>query len=31
MQIQDLGENSSVPESSPLTASLYWIAAYSYN
>ncbi len=31
MQIQDLGENSSVPESSPLTASLYWIATYSYN
>ena len=31
MQIQDLGGNSSVPESSPLTASLYWIATYSYN
>jgi hypothetical protein len=31
MQLQDLGQNSSVPESSPLSASLYWIATYSYN
>jgi hypothetical protein len=31
MQIQDMGQNSSVPESSPLTASLYWVASYAYN
>ena len=31
MQIQDMGENSSVPSSSPLTASLYWVATYAYN
>ena len=31
MQIQDQEENASVPASSPLTASLYWIATYSYN
>jgi hypothetical protein len=31
MQIQDLGGNSSVPASAPLTASLYWIARYAYN
>jgi hypothetical protein len=31
MQIQDMGENSSVPASSPLTASLYWVATFSYN
>jgi hypothetical protein len=31
MQMQDLDENSSVPESAPLTASLYWAATYSYS
>ncbi|MGO8863716.1 MAG: hypothetical protein ACLQRH_23565 [Acidimicrobiales bacterium] len=31
MQMQDMGQNSSVPESSPLTASLYWVATYSYS
>jgi hypothetical protein len=31
MQIQDLDQNSSVSESSPLTASLYWVASYVYN
>ncbi len=31
MQIQDMGENSSVPASSPLSASLYWVATYAYN
>ena len=31
MQIQDQEENASVPASSPLTASLYWVATYSYN
>jgi hypothetical protein len=31
MQIQDQEEDSSVPASSPLTASLYWLATYSYN
>jgi hypothetical protein len=31
MQLQDLNQDSSVPASSPLTASLYWVATYSYN
>jgi hypothetical protein len=31
MQMQDQNEGSSVPESSPLTASLYWVATYSYS
>ena len=31
MQLQDVSENSSVPASSPLTASLYWVATYSYS
>jgi hypothetical protein len=31
MQMQDLAENSSVPQSSPLTASLYWVATYTYS
>jgi hypothetical protein len=31
MQIQDQDQASSVPASSPLTASLYWVATYSYN
>ena len=31
MQIQDMDQNSSVPASSPLTASLYWVATYAYN
>jgi hypothetical protein len=31
MQIQDQNQASSVPASSPLTASLYWVATYSYN
>ncbi len=31
MQLQDIGENSSVPASAPLSASLYWIARYAYN
>jgi hypothetical protein len=31
MQIQDQNQASSVPASSPLTASLYWLATYSYN
>jgi hypothetical protein len=30
MQIQDMGQNSSVPKSSPLTAKLYWVARYAY-
>ena len=31
MQIQDLGQNSSVPKSSPLSVKLYWVARYAYN
>jgi hypothetical protein len=31
MQLQDLGENSSVPQSSPLAASRYWVATYTYS
>ncbi len=31
MQIQDLDQNGSVPQSSPLTASLYWVASYAYD
>jgi hypothetical protein len=31
MQLQDQDQASSVPASSPLTASLYWLATYSYD
>jgi hypothetical protein len=31
MQLQDQDQASSVPASSPLTASLYWLATYSFN
>jgi hypothetical protein len=31
MQMQDQTQNGSVPESSPLTASLYWAATYAYS